>query len=123
MRVLIGAGVLALVVPICAIADETKNVDANKLFMTLRTVQKVDIAFRSAAACRMRSNITAEIARQRDAGKTLADVLAKIRSSEESKLDAAMVFASSESANKLSDKVYSECELAARKEVLKDVQM
>jgi len=123
MRILIGVGVLALVIPFCVNANDTKNVDANKLFMTLRTIQKVDIAFRSAEECRMRSNITAELARQRDAGKTLADVLTKVQSSEGLKVEAGRVFASSESANKLSDKVYSECELAARKEVLKDVQM
>ena len=123
MRIVIGAGVLALVMPFCVNAEETTKVDANKLSLTVMTIQKVDIAFRSAESCRMRSNITAELARQRDAGKTLDEVLTKVQSSEESTVDARMVFASSESANKLSDKVYSECELAARKEVLKDVQM
>lgn len=123
MRQVIGVVVLTLLIPLCVHAEDAKGVDADKTFMTLRTIQKVDIAFRSAEACRMRATITAELARQRDAGKTLAEVLTKVQSSEEAKADAGMVFSSNESANKLSDRVYSECELAARKEVLKDVKM
>jgi hypothetical protein len=104
-------------------ADDAKNVDANKLFLTLRTIQKIDLSFRAAESCRMRSNITAELARQRDAGKTLAEVLNKLQGSNDSQADAGRVFASSESPNKLSDQIYKECELTARKKVLEDVQM
>lgn len=71
----------------------------------------------------MSSNIVAELARQRDAGKSLEELLLKFGSNEEVKSQARMVFAAKENPVTLSDKTYSECELKARKMVLEDVQV
>ena len=123
MRLRICFGLAAIAMAIGVNADDVKSVDANSLYLKITTVQKVDISFRAAESCRMRSNIVAEIAKQRDAGKSLTEVLTKVGSLEEAKADAARVFASTEPSGKLSDAVYSECALAARKAILEDVKI
>ena len=104
-------------------AAEVRDVEGRKIYDTVRTIQKIDLSFRAAEVCRMSSNIVAELARQRDAGKSLEEVLLKFNSNEEVKAQARMVYAAEGSPNALSDKIYFECELKARKKVLEDVQV
>lgn len=117
------SGFLLSIFALTATAAEVKDVDGKKIYDSIRMIQKIDISFRAAESCRMLSNVVSEVARQRDSGKKLEEILLKLKSNEEAKAEAQKVYESHDGPMVLSDKVYFECQVKARKMVLEDVQI